>query len=89
MQSYAQDFLKYWDILCFVEAAIYSIDEENEQLAGAGALPKDHSFKGAKEFPALPILTVWHVTLKYQLAQAAECSQNHLESKLHAPLHSH
>lgn len=42
-----QDFLKYWDILCFVEAAIYSADEENEKMAGQGCYQQDHVFKGS------------------------------------------
>ncbi len=31
-----QDFLRWWDILVFVEGTIYQIDEENEELAAEG-----------------------------------------------------
>ena len=40
-----QDFLKHWDILCFVEAAIYKIDEENELLASSCS-NHEHTFEG-------------------------------------------
>lgn len=30
----SQDFFKYWDILVFVEAVIYTLDEINEKIAG-------------------------------------------------------
>lgn len=33
-----QDFLRWWDVLVFVEGAIYQIDEENEGMAKRGTL---------------------------------------------------
>jgi hypothetical protein len=33
-----QDFFKYLDVLVYVEATIYAMDEENERLAGAGVV---------------------------------------------------
>lgn len=41
-----EDFFKYWDVLCFVEAAIYSMDEENEALASAGSAIQDVQLTG-------------------------------------------
>ena len=39
-------FFKFWDVLCYVEAAIYSMDEENEALAAAGSSSQDLGFTG-------------------------------------------
>ena len=41
-----QDFLKHLDVLVFVEALIYHLDEENEVLAAAGQLAPGHQAKG-------------------------------------------
>ena len=41
-----QDFFKVWDVLVFVEAAIYEMDEENEALALAGNAAPEVTFKG-------------------------------------------
>ena len=35
------DFMRFMPQLCFVEAAIYAADEENERLAAGGALDRD------------------------------------------------
>jgi hypothetical protein len=49
----AQDIYKYLDILLFVEATIYQMDEENEALCEAltqGSISDNiaqHSFQGA------------------------------------------
>lgn len=42
----AQDFFKFFDILVYVEATIYSMDEENERLAGAGMVLPDLELHG-------------------------------------------
>ena len=41
-----EDFFKFWDVLCYVEAAIYSMDEENEALAAAGITSQDLELTG-------------------------------------------
>ena len=41
-----QDFFKVWDVLVFVEAAIYEMDEENEALALAGSEAPEVTFQG-------------------------------------------
>lgn len=42
----AQDFLKYWDILVFVESTIYDMDEQNEALARDGVNSTAWTFQG-------------------------------------------
>ena len=41
-----QDFFKYLDILVYVEAAIYAVDEANEGLAKMSVNPKDAHVEG-------------------------------------------
>jgi hypothetical protein len=43
-----EGFFKYWDVLCYVEAAIYGMDEENEALASAGSISPDVKLKGLR-----------------------------------------
>lgn len=42
-----QDVFKYLDVLVYVEATIYGMDEENEQFAAEGVTtPSQHTFQG-------------------------------------------
>jgi len=42
-----QDFFIYLDILVYVEAAIYAVDEANESLAKMSINPKHAHMEGA------------------------------------------
>lgn len=42
------DFFKFLDILVFVEASIYAMDEENERLTAAGCEMPSHELHGEK-----------------------------------------
>ena len=41
-----QDFFTYLDIIVFVEATIYQMDEDNEKLCGQGGQEDRHVLKG-------------------------------------------
>ena len=41
-----QDFFMYLDIIVFVEATIYQMDEDNEKLCGHGGQEDRHVLKG-------------------------------------------
>ena len=45
--SSTQAFLEHIDILVFVEATIYQMDEENEILAKTGDIAEGHQLRGA------------------------------------------
>lgn len=42
-----QDLFEHLDVLVYVEALIYQMDEENEDMSGQGAVAQDHEFQGA------------------------------------------
>lgn len=41
-----QDLFTYLDIIVFVEATIYQMDEDNEKLCGHGGQEDSHILKG-------------------------------------------
>ena len=45
--SVLQAFLEHIDILVFVEATIYQMDEENETIAKSGTIAEGHELQGA------------------------------------------
>ena len=52
--------LKHLDVLVFVEALIYQVDEENEALAKAGQLAADHMAHGMLSEAAAASCTSLH-----------------------------
>lgn len=46
-----KDFWRYMDVLVFVEATIYQMDEENERLAKSGLAPVSGKLQGKEYDP--------------------------------------
>ena len=65
--SSQQDFLKYWDILVFVEATIYEMDEENEALSQAGGTNPDHNFLGTQGAQNISLCANLSVSIWFEL----------------------
>lgn len=83
--SVSEDFFKYWDVLVFVEAAIYEMDEENEVLASQGLINPLKRLKGEQVLTEVlreQGLLSYHISLQLLQGKAYWQRERHLCSRM-------